>query len=191
MHDFNPGITPNGVFWIVQVPDSAVQITEDSISINLQNVAVVDQGHFPGGTGTAPVTLSFQATYVKTGAPRIIRPATHDPLSPFNWAGKMWMATNSGSFSVVYNDGSFTAQGTFSSSGNFGELGRERNGVFAQNHDNDDAEDTNAVFVVPSEIEPKDAETSTRPALEEGVWSRPILKGRLPLKGLERFVPVK
>jgi hypothetical protein len=40
-------------------------------------------------------------------------------------------------------------------------------------------------------IEPKDAETSTRPAMEAGVWSRPILKGRLPLKGLEQFVPVK
>jgi hypothetical protein len=42
----------------------------------------------------------------------------------------MWMATNSGTFSVAYNDGTFSAKGSFSSSGMFGEMGRERNGSF-------------------------------------------------------------
>jgi hypothetical protein len=141
VHDFNPGITPNGVFWIVEVPDNAVKISPDgeTLTIHLENVPVVDQGSFPAGTGTTAATVSFDITYTKSGAPRHVRPISHDPLSPFNWAGEMWMATNSGTFSVVYNDKSFSAQGTFSSdflpAGNFGEMGTERNGSFVERED--------------------------------------------------------
>ena len=141
VHDFNPGITPNGVFWIVEVPDDAVKISPDgeTLTIHLENVPVVDQGSFPAGTGTTPATVSFDITYAKSGAPRHVRPISRDPLSPFNWAGKMWMATNSGTFSVAYNDKSFSAQGTFSSdflpAGNFGEMGTERNGSFVERED--------------------------------------------------------
>lgn len=133
LHDFNPGITPNGVFWIVSVPDDAVVITSDSLTIRFKDVPNVDQFTFPGGTGTAPVKVTFEATYRKTGSPRTVQPTSHDPLSPFNWAGEMWMATNSGTFSLSYADGSFSASGRFSSSGNFGELGTERNGSFIEN----------------------------------------------------------
>jgi hypothetical protein len=130
VHDFNPGIKPNGVFWIVPVPDGAVQITGDTLTLHLDNVAVVDQFQFPGGTGHVPTTLSFDATYVRSGKPRQIVPASHDPLSAFHWAGSMSDAANSGTFSVSYVDGSFSASGSFNSSGSFGEMGTERNGVF-------------------------------------------------------------
>jgi hypothetical protein len=141
VHDFNPGITPNGVFWIAEVPDDAVKISPDgeTLTIHLENVSVVDQGSFPAGTGTTPATVSFDITYTKSGAPRHVRPISRDPLSPFNWAGEMWTATNSGTFSVAYNDKSFLAQGTFSSdflpAGNFGEMGTERNGSFVERED--------------------------------------------------------
>jgi len=141
VHDFNPGITPNGVFWIVEVPDDAVKISPDgeTLTIHLENVPVVDQGSFPAGTGTTPATVSFDITYTKSGSPRHVRPISRDPLSPFNWAGEMWTATNSGTFSVAYNDKSFLAQGTFSSdflpAGNFGEMGTERNGSFVERED--------------------------------------------------------
>jgi hypothetical protein len=83
----------------VQVPDSAVQITGDTLTIHLENVAVVDQFQFPGGTGNVPSTLSFDITYTKSGEPRKIRPKSpRDPLGAFHWAGKMWDATNSGTF---------------------------------------------------------------------------------------------
>jgi hypothetical protein len=139
LHDFNPGITPNGVFWIVSVPDDAVKITGDSLTINFKDVPNVDQLKFPGGTGTAPVKVTFEATYMKIGSPRRVRPTSRDPLSPFNWAGEMWMAINSGKFSLSYTDGSFSASGSFSSSGNFGEMGTERNGSFVEREDTDEA----------------------------------------------------
>jgi hypothetical protein len=147
VHDFNPGIGSNGLFWIVQVPDDAVEVTDDTLTISLTNVAVVDQFKFPMGAGNnlgtagVPATVSFQITYRKSGTPRRVRPTSADPLSPFNWAGEMWTATNSGTFSVSYNDRSFSAHGSFSSSGNFGEMGTERNGSFVRHEDRDEHED--------------------------------------------------
>jgi hypothetical protein len=55
----------------------------------------------------------------------------------------MWMATNSGTFSMAYNDGSFSAHGSFTSSGNFGEMGTERNGSFVE-HEDESERDTDA-----------------------------------------------
>jgi hypothetical protein len=180
VHDFNPGITPNGVFWIVQIPDGAVQITGDSLTIHLQNVAVADQFQFPAGTGNVPATVSFDVTYTKSGMPRSVRPTSRDPLSPFTWAGKMWMAMNSGTFSVAYNDGSFAATGSFSSSGNFGEMGMERNGSFASEKD-DDAEA--ALLPMESGQVGTGANQVSGNANTALLSNLPLLKGRVPIKG--------
>ena len=169
----------------MQVPDDAVQITADTITINLQNVPVVDQFQFPGGTGNVPVTLSYAATYTKAGNARMVQPTSHDPLSPFTWAGRMWNATNSGSFSLAYNDGSFSAGGSFDSSGNFGEIGTERNGSFASEGE----DDQQASLISPQQITPK-----VEPALapSQKIFDKPadisarvvLLKGRVPVKGI-------
>ena len=148
MHDFNAGVGVNGLFWIVQIPDDAVTIDDDTdtVRISLNNVAVIDQLRFPNpgnlnlGNSGAPVTLSFNATYQKSGRARHVRPTSRDPLSPFNWAGEMSDATNSGNFSLAYKDGSFSAQGSFSSQGNFGEIGREKNGSFVRHEDQDEGD---------------------------------------------------
>jgi hypothetical protein len=42
----------------------------------------------------------------------------------------MWTASGSVTFSVAYKDGSFSVQGSATSSGNFGEMGTETNGFF-------------------------------------------------------------
>jgi hypothetical protein len=136
VHDFNGGTAPNGLFWIVQIPDDAVVITDNTLTIRLENVPVIDQLQFPpavAGLPGIPATMSFNITYTKSGKPRNVQPTSADPLSPFAWAGEMSMATNSGTFSVRHQDGSFSATGSFSSSGNFGEMGTERNGSFVQN----------------------------------------------------------
>jgi len=138
LHDFSPWTLPNGLFWIVKVPDSAVQITDDTLTIHLVDVPTVDAFTFPPSQdvpGISPFPLisakvSFDITYTKTGNLRRIRPASHDPLSPLNWAGEMSDAINSGTFSLTYDDGTFSASGSFESAGNFGEMGTERNGIF-------------------------------------------------------------
>ena len=116
---------PNGLFWTVKVPDSAVQITDNTLTIHLVDVPTVDAFSFPPPPQDVPgispfhlipAKVSFDIVYRKTGHPRQIRPASDDPLSPLNWAGTMWDATNSGTFSLTYDDGTFSASGSFDSS---------------------------------------------------------------------------
>lgn len=185
MHDFSPGIGGNGLFWLVQVPDDAVKITEDTLTISLKDVSVVDQFSFPYGAGNnlgiagVPATVSFEITYTKSGTPRHVRPTSSDPFSPFNWAGEMWDAKNSGTFKLSYNDGSFSAQGSFSSEGNFGEMGTERNGSFVQ----DGLEKLNSAAL--ADVQPRTAPTiAPSPASAALATNTPRLKGRVPVASL-------
>ena len=56
MHDFNPGISTNGVFWIVQIPDNAVVVNGDTVTIHVANLSVADEIAFLGAT-RIPATL--------------------------------------------------------------------------------------------------------------------------------------
>jgi hypothetical protein len=183
---------PNGLFWTVKVPDSAVQITDNTLTIHLVDVPTVDAFSFPPPPqkvpGISPLQLvpakvSFDITYTKTGNPRRIRPASHDPLSPLNWAGKMWDATNSGTFSLTYGDGTFSASGAFDSSGNFGEMGRERNGFFV-NHEEEDANDEAESDAQLLSLPLNSTQMSQRAAkrIEKQPVKLVLLKGRVPVK---------
>ena len=111
----------------------------------MKNVGIFDQISFPnniffGSTG-APATVSFEITYTKVeDSRRHVRATSTDPLSPFNWAGEMSNATYSGTFSVAYTDGKFSAQGSFGSTQIFAEMGTERNGSFVRNEDRDEGQ---------------------------------------------------
>jgi hypothetical protein len=174
----------NGLFWILQVPDNAVTISGDTLTISLTNASVVDQIQFPGGTGNnlgiagAPATVSFNITYAKSGTPRQVRPTSRDRLSPFAWAGEMWTATNSGTFSLAYNDGTFSAQGSFSSSGNFGEMGTERNGSFAER----EARAAKSAPLLAQNL--ANLAGSQWDANAEEAANSPKFKGRLPVRAL-------
>jgi hypothetical protein len=191
---------PNGLFWIVKVPDSAVQIGPDgnTLAIHLENVPVVDAFTFPppvpnniapDEVDISPYQLiraraSFDISYTKTkDTERRIRPATDDSLSPLNWAGKMWDATNSGSFSLAYDDGTFSASGTFDSSGNFGEMGTERNGFFVhhdQEDDNNDVEAEERALSLPPQ--PTLMSQLAATAIVKNPVKSVLLKGRVPVK---------
>jgi len=177
-----------------------VQISPDgnTLTIHLENVPVVDAFRFPPPVPTnfapdeiniSPYQLirartSFDITYTKTqDTARRILPSTDDPLSPLNWAGKMWDATNSGSFSVAYDDGTFSASGTFGSSGNFGEMGTEGNGFFVHQEEQDDNDDVQAGGQ-PLSLPLQPANTSQ--SATTGNTDKPVkfalLKGRVPVK---------
>jgi hypothetical protein len=199
VHDFNAGIGSNGLFWTIQVPDEAVKVTDDTVTISLKNVAIVDQLQFNFGEGASgiPATVSFDITYQKTpGTLRRVRPKSTDPLSPFAWAGKMWMATNSGTFSVASKDG-FSAHGSFSSAGNFGEIGTEKNGSFVRHqhedgNDQDDGDDENGdsqdkVVIAAPEL-PRPAQSPTNLAGGQSTGgaaqsaNAPKFRGKVPVE---------
>ena len=88
------------------------------------------------GPGNQAAHLTLHTTYrQQPGRPTIITPLTDDPLSPNNWAGTIFTADARGTFSVRYDDGTFSVTGTIDSTlateGTPGHTGHERNGVFA------------------------------------------------------------
>jgi hypothetical protein len=190
VHDFNGGIRPSGLFWVVQVPDDAVKITEDTVTISLMNVAVVDQIAFPGniflGSTGFPATLTLNMTFQKQGRPRNVRPTSASPISPFSWAGEMSDATYHGTFSVAYNDGKFSATGDFGSTASeqiFAEMGKERNGSFVRREDQDENEQGAAALQVPGQASAGVAEgqlsaSATLPA------NSPKWRGKVPVEYL-------
>jgi len=180
VHDFNAGIGANGLFWIVQIPDDAVTVTDDTVTISLTNVAVVDQLTFPNAGNLNPVTLSFNATYQKSGRARHVRPISKDPLGPFNWAGEMADATNSGTFSLAYKDHSFSAQGSFSSQGNFGEIGRERNGSFVRREDEDEGEQAAAALQPAAQTSTSEGGQLSASATHSA--NSPKFRGKVPVE---------
>ena len=118
---------------MIQVPDKALEINGNTVTIRLKNIPVTDQFTFYDPlppAGNVPSITSFEMSYTRSGAPRQVRPTSSDPASPFNWAGEMWAASGAVKFSVAYVDGSFSAQGNATSTGQFGELGTERSGFF-------------------------------------------------------------
>ena len=180
-----------------------MQISPDgnTLTIHLENVPVVDAFTFPppipnniapDEVNISPYQLirartSFDITYTKTpGTARRIRPSTDDPLSPLNWAGKMWDATNSGSFSVAYDDGTFSASGTFDSAGNFGEMGKERNGFFVRRGEEEDDGDAEAEAQQSQSSLLSLKPTQVSKLAASGIAKQPekvvLLKGRVPVK---------
>jgi hypothetical protein len=187
VHDFNGGIGPNGVFWIVQVPDDAVKTTEDTLTISLTNVAVVDQIAFPGnfflGSTGASTKLSLTMTFQKTGKPpRTVRPTSADPLSPFNWAGEMSDAMYSGTFSVAYDDGKFSAKGSFGATQVFAEMGAERNGSFVRREDRDEGDKDDAGEKAVTGLAPTSVEGVQSSARTTQPANSPKWRGKVPVE---------
>lgn len=192
MHDFSPWTLPNGLFWTVKVDESAITINGDTLTIHLVDVPVVDAFSFPpprqAVPGISPFQLipakvSFDITYKKTGNPRRVRPTSHDPLSPFNWAGTMWDSSNSGTFSLSYDDGSFSASGSFDSTGNFGEMGFERNGVYLRHDQEDNNENADAQPETPPYANaPTQMRAKAAGSIPDQTARTVLLKGRVPVR---------
>lgn len=129
LHDFNGGIQPSGLFWIVQVPDDALKMEGLSVKLHVENAQVIDDFQFLA-PGAVPATVSFDMTWTAMGAVTHFRPQSSDPTDPTNFAAEFRSAIATGSFSGSEAGFSFTATG--SSAGIFAEMGTERNGLFLQ-----------------------------------------------------------
>jgi hypothetical protein len=130
VHDFNPGVRPSGLFWIAQVPESAL-ITDGRIAtLHIENVPVTDNLFFLG-PGQIPATVSATVTWSTFGDVQHFRPTSSDPTAPSAFAGQFRFTNAIASFSV--SEPGFSAQSMdASSTGLFGEMGTERNGFFLQ-----------------------------------------------------------
>jgi hypothetical protein len=130
VHDFNGGIQPSGLFWIVQVPDDALEIEGNTAELNVEHASVIDDFQFLA-PGAVPATVSIHMTWIASGDLEHFQPQSSDPTDPTNFAAEFRPAIATGKFSGSALGFSFAAKA--SSEGIFAEMGRERNGLFLQN----------------------------------------------------------
>lgn len=127
----------SGLFWIAQVPDNALVVDGDTARLRVREIPVVDNTFFLG-PGNTFATASFDLTWTASGPVEHFRPLSSDPKDPTNFAGEFRAAVVAGSFTVFEGDVTFT--GTASSEGIFAEMGRERNGSFLKEEQDDEEE---------------------------------------------------
>lgn len=123
-HDFNGGIQPSGLFWVVQVPDDALEIEGHTAELNVEHAPVIDDFQFfaPGGV---PGTVSIHMKWTASGDVHHHEPGSTDAS---NFDGDFRPAVATGTFSG--SELGFSFSGSASSEGMFAEMGHERNGVF-------------------------------------------------------------
>jgi hypothetical protein len=130
VHDFNPGIAPNGVFWTVAVPASSVDVDLDAGTARLQvtNLALKDyftigNALFGGGPTPVDATVSFDMHWSGVTSREKIRDTENGFAGEFLHTGATiaWSGSEAG-FSFASSASGQTVH--------FAEIGHERNGVF-------------------------------------------------------------
>jgi hypothetical protein len=130
VHDFNPGILPSGLFWVVQLPGDAFKVSHDGrrATLEAKDVCVLDSFQFLGPNSIA-ASVSFKVRWQATGPPERRGSGTAvPPTDPAAFLGRFAAARATGSFSGSEVGFSFTGRGDTDDT--FAELGPERNGVF-------------------------------------------------------------
>jgi hypothetical protein len=136
LHDFDPGITPypDGLFWTVplQSPDGVdVELGAGKARMTATDLAVMDFFNIPNALFHLEDPLSVGATCsfdIQWSGPVTNRSAVTGPSGSsgelvMNQATMTWSATNANGFSYQSDPAGTTSV--------FAELGRVRNGVFA------------------------------------------------------------
>jgi hypothetical protein len=132
VHDFNGGIQPSGLFWIVQLPDRALQVSRDGrrATIRAGDVCVLDSFQF-GGPVSVPATISLNVTWEATGQ-RVSRGkgSAVAPTDPAAFLGRFAAARSTASFTGSELGFSFRSDPGVSTDRGYAEMGTERNGSF-------------------------------------------------------------
>jgi hypothetical protein len=148
VHDFNPGITPEGVFWTVPFPKHAVHIDfngdddegndddhgRDRADVQVKDYGILDwfnivnsltrqSGAGPGSSPPARTTVSFDMKW------RGSHQRVHLRNDTQKFVGDYLLDTASITWSAHVAASGFTFHST-SSNSLFAVIGRERNGTF-------------------------------------------------------------
>ena len=130
VHDFNGGVTSSGLFWIVHIPNSALQIAADrsSATLTVSNARVVDT---PPSGGMTAASVTYRVTWTAHGTSTHYEPGSTDPTDPTDFRGTFLQQSSAvGTFSGSESGFAFSSNPGASSSGLFAEYGAESNGSF-------------------------------------------------------------
>lgn len=129
IHDYNPGIAPNGVFWTVPISPDAISVNpgKGRASLVAENMAVPDYGDFissifPGVS--VPATVSFEVRWsgIESRANR------REP--DYGFAGEFVVTGSSIEWSAQQAGFSFQSDPASTSTSLYAIVGHERNGVY-------------------------------------------------------------
>ncbi|SRR5712691_5145319 len=140
IHDYSPGISPNGLFWLVTAPRDAVQIDLDSgtASVHLANIPITDAhdlaNSLTNGNGLAnppippiapvPATVSFDIEWGNA----IVRQKVTNVVQDFE--GQFIETGATISWSAAQAGFNFVSEPPNPARSVYSVIGRERNGVF-------------------------------------------------------------
>jgi hypothetical protein len=129
IHDYNPGIASNGVFWTVRVPDSFVDVNpgRGQASYLARNLAVPDytdfiSSIFPGTS--VPATVSFDIRWFD------IQERTNRTNPDEGFAGEFVVTKATAAWSSRQAGFEFVSDPAETSVSEHAIIGHERNGVF-------------------------------------------------------------
>jgi len=128
IHDFNPGIASNGLFWTTLIPAYSVAVSPGSgaAAWNLTGFPLPDYGTLPNGLFGSPIgsgVLDMTMTWSGGGAVSHVR----DPAAGF--VGRKVTGTSHIEFTVGFGAGSYTASSDNQVSV-VSEVWKERNGSY-------------------------------------------------------------
>jgi hypothetical protein len=131
VHDLNPGITQNGLFWTVALEPEDVQVnlTAGTATLEVHDIHVKDyfdleNALIGGGNNPRPAIVSFKVVWTATGAPINI----NNPSQRFR--GVFRLANAQIEWSGRSGDFEFQSRPLATSTTVAAEIGQESNGSF-------------------------------------------------------------
>lgn len=129
VHDLNPGITPDGLFWTTPIPRESVQVDlqRGTATMRMTQVPMRDQQNITNALNhgpSIPATVSFAVRWRGAGRRRQVRKAQH------RFAAQIVANRSTIEWQFEAGDHRVTSDPASTSKNVYSLLGRERNGVF-------------------------------------------------------------
>ena len=129
IHDFNPGITPNGLFWTAAIPDRAVDVNPGAgrARMVVEDLPVQDDFTLLNSLlrgPNVPAVVSFDTRWFAPGD------ATRYRNEALQFVGRFLRTQASLVWSAAEEGFTFQSGPAATSTTVFAEVGHERNGVF-------------------------------------------------------------
>lgn len=130
VHDFTPGVLPNGVFWTMAIPWNAFEVNKQWARLRLRKLPLCDSFFFGNCQGVASqvsCTVKWRAT-----TDRIARGegAAAPPEAPGAFSGMLSDADCTATVRGKETGFGFKTVGTLDASGFYANFGEQANGSF-------------------------------------------------------------